>query len=273
MKNQFNIAFSIAIQHDYFENGKSQSLRLEPDSETKKIFQQHNMLVNQVENRLEVYYDSKMTLKEQLVYLNETAKIEKFTFDMTSSDSQFYNYTDLPIEWYGAIQYSNTDIKADDTGQMLNPVYGQPHSSQFIGHIELDLKTLITRLDSTESINYRVDFESRAVQWVYYFINVNNLRFENPAIQTNDGVSFHQMEDALLPNNQPAIVFSSTQELIKLKAVPSQLYSLVGTVTNAMGQKKEKVIFKHLPVGNASQINIVLVNDKQVISTPQYVYI
>ncbi len=114
MNIQYNKWLDIVFSHTYFKDGKSNIFELIPLQDTSRILRNYNILMDKRVNVFSFFLglQSGENLNEQLQSIND------LYFQMTISDFQFFNYTELEPNSGSKLFYLSNAITDENTHQL-----------------------------------------------------------------------------------------------------------------------------------------------------------
>ncbi|HEY1040795.1 MAG TPA: hypothetical protein VGF30_15375 [Bacteroidia bacterium] len=116
--SDYNLLFSITINHLYFANGQPNDIYLQPDPPTQKLLDDLNMKFEQTDAGWNVYYDESAFQPGKLLAYAE----KKLSFMLYSYDECFLNYTLLPPYTNNQVCYFTNINRAAKTGSASLPL-------------------------------------------------------------------------------------------------------------------------------------------------------
>ena len=261
--------FSVAIEHDFYEDRVSRSLSISPTLRCAKIISQLGLRIEAQAAGVTMFCDSEQDVAKLLQQVMSEAETDCFEFNVSSNDPAFLNCTDLPIQPLRKALYSSeaTHEGADEKKRY----FGQPaFSSDTIGADQpiANLKIYFSDLPEINLGETAADFmlvlKARSVYWKYYLVSPSPDEFADTEITDNQGITFGQSPvRETLPNQQEAWVYSYPQPLA-FREVQKYPFDLVrkdsgGEVT---------VLIKGLPL--ADPASLVIEQDQDGNVEPMY---
>lgn len=271
MNSLYNIIFSIEVFHEYFENGICKYIEIQPNKATEKTINRYGFKINRNENAFEFYSNVPKNISDYLNYIQANSEQDCFEFDLTSSDSNFTLYTELPTNWTNIFFYTSSDTVYENQKIVLTAASIPNSSSVNIGSVKIYFKDIIALLNTNNKRNYTIKYESRATQWRYYIINKSEMPLNNLEIVSKIPVAFEQSITVTLQNGHKALLFSSGGNYMKMSEIPKQKFDLVDKST--IGNQKGKTIFKGLPNPRPKNIGLDEGNKEKIVTSSMYVYI
>lgn len=262
MISNYTKVFSISIYHAYFNN-QIDNLTLIPNEDAKRLINLYGLKLIKHENSFQFYDQSDNGFNQLLEHIKQTSNIDAFKFDIISSDTNFYNYTELPIGFNGIVHFSSSDsdaINENDT-IVLQPQFIKSFNPQKIGEVHLKFSDLI----SENPISYEIKFKTRSTYWQYYIFNRSQIETESLDIDSHSNIEFSMSKKALLNDSEAHVLTSKT--LIPLNKNNSQKFDLI---TN---ESDPKVLLTGLPTPNPNQIKISKNDGETKMYSPMYVYL
>lgn len=262
MISNYTKVFSISIYHTYFNN-QINTLVLNPNEETKRLIHSYGLKLMKSENSFQFYDQSDNGFNQLLEHIKQTSNIDAFKFDLISSDTSFYNYTELPIEFSGSIIFSSSNSSHNSTNDsmLLHPEFVENFASQKIGEVHLKFSDLI----SENPISYEIKFKARSTYWQYYIFNRSEIKTENLHIDSHSNIEFSMPKIALLNDNEAQVLTSKT--LIPLHKTQTLKFDLINKDNDS------KTLFTRLPSPQPNQIKISENDGETTMYSPMYIYL
>ena len=263
MNSAFKSIASLTVSHSYFRDDCCTDLIFTPDKETTELIKKYNFLINPASNGVSIYCGSHQKIGDLFDYIERATGRDYFSFSLTTENSDFYIYSNLPNDWLGTILYTNQVVEDQQT-LILKPDYDHQGSK-----IVAEIKLYFDQIVSDENPNYSIVFKSRDTRWNYYIINRGELILKSPSIEAKEGTPFISGGNVTLPTGEKALQFLS-EGLIPLQEIPSNVYSLVEG--NKANNKYKKILIRGLP--NAVPSGTVNVSGQQnEFASYMYVYL
>jgi hypothetical protein len=277
MQSNFKIAFDVEILHSYFQNNSCDCLQLIPTGSTSVFANKYGFRFNEKTNGISVYFSSENSLAAVFNYITSVTGSSCFEFDMVSTDSNFNNFTDLPIDWLGQLIFdsrSSSNSFANGT-LLLGETMLAMESPTSTGSLKIHFDDILNYQDKNGASHFRLQFNARSTQWQYYVINKSSLLLENPAIVGKSETGFTGPENVTIQSGQAALFFSS-DTLLPLSEVPDTQFDLVNNPDASMPtakKNKARIIFKGLPNPGIKHLGVTTSEGENLISSPMYVFI
>ncbi|AYL99030.1 hypothetical protein [Mucilaginibacter celer] len=278
MQTNYQIAFTLDVQHTYFDKGICKCLQFVPGAGTAKLMRRFEITMLKKVNGFDFYIDSPQTIAQYLDYITQATGQTCFDFNISATDQQFYLFTDTGKIGPGQLTF--------DTGAAANTVnndvvdlycYQSPSlNASFIGTLSIDFDDIISYARGESGAAFNISFRARATQWQYFIINRSAVKLDNPVIAGKADIGFEGPKSVVTSNGQPAIFFSSGTNLIPLSETPVYQFNLVNSSANGSSAQKinnGKIVFKGLP--NPHPGIIALAGDGLTgqLASPMYVYV
>lgn len=271
MNSQYNIVFSIQVFHEYFEKGTCKCVEIQPNKATANTINRYGFKINRNENAFEFYSNVPKNISDYLNYIQANSEQDCFEFDLTSSDSNFTLYTELPTNWTNSFIYTSSNTVYENQKIVLTAASIPNSGSVSIGSVKIYFKDIIALISTNNECNYAIKYESRATQWRYYIINKSEILLNNPEIVSKIPVVFEQAITVTLQNGNRALLFSSGENFMKMSEIPKYKFDLVDKST--ISNQKGKTIFKGLPNPRPNNIGLEEENKEKIVTSSMYVYI
>ena len=273
----YNKVFNLRVDHDYFSDGIAQGLIITPTVTTSTILDKYNFRLNLFSNGFDFYSKDRENLAAFFTYVKAATATDSFEFNMSTSDANFYVFTDLPIEWQGIINYSSQYPENKKTDQQIELVgdLSQNMAINQVAHIALYFDDIIKALEQNTVVEYQIKFTARSTQWHYYLINSSQLDLTNVAIKSTPHIGFEAPQKVTLQNQQDALLFSSGAQQIKLSKVPEYKLDLIENTTSEPVQSLTtyKTLFYGLPNASPDNFTVEQLDGDSIVISPMYVYI
>jgi hypothetical protein len=277
MKTNYNMFFELTAVHKYYESGKCECLTFEADPETTRLFKRYKLGMSMVAGHFRLYNFGR-SLTDLLGSLTSISSRGYFEIDIVCNDPLFYNFTELPIGWAGSIEYNTADtsVPAANGPTQLNPTLAPRQQVNYAGKILINFTDLASLQAAPQ---FYIDFTPRATQWQYYVINQSTVELSAPVIEDKQKNTFEGPQHVVTETGQPAMFFSSGELLLPLSNWPQYKFNLLNRLPpKSQGASTAgttaRVVFKGLP--NPDPVNVgqaILVNNRQQLSSPMYVYL
>jgi hypothetical protein len=274
IQSNFIKVFNVMVYHTFYDNGKCKSLHFTPSSQTEKALRKFGFLINTSSNGFDLFYNATTSIESVLNYITSTTSLEYFEFTIESDTPNFIYFTALPINWLGQITYTSQDPKNQnkDTKIQLNQTFETKESTLQFGQLKIYFVDIIKQ-NSSQPIQFEINFEARATQWQYYIINKNSIPMDNPLITDKGSMQFDGPKKTTLQTGEEALLFTSGTTYIAQSEKIKNKFDLVNKNKPNESTKinsNAKIILKGLPVPDVSRI--VIIENNQVAS-PMYIYL
>lgn len=269
MNVTYTSLFKITVAHSYYASNICECLQYETSAQTKTILDKYGFVMRLLNNGFEIYTNSQ-TIEEQLNYISQVAGIDAFNFYGITTDQNFYNFTNIPMNELGVLTYvsDTTDASTDATIQLAETIISEA-STQHAVSISIKFDDIIRLKKSSDAIHFNIQMQARETQWNYYIINNSNQEYNQLEITGNNDIQFEQPQEVTLQNGQKALLFASKTTKIPLKNEVTYKFDLVNTKKTIAGDRKE-IILKGLPIPNPQNLQV---NNDHTIASLIYIYI
>jgi hypothetical protein len=252
--------FSISIYHTYFNN-QIDTITLIPKDATKQLFHSYGLKLIKDKHSFQFYDQSDNGFSHLLTHINESAGIDAFKFDLINTDSSFFNYTDLPINFMGNLIYSstNTSNKIENDTVTLEPKFEENSNPLKLGEVHLKFSDL----KSDNPANFEIKFKTRSTYWKYYIINNTQVNINNLSIFSHSDLEF----------DAPIYTTIKQKEAIVIKSkmmIPLNHHSAIDLVNT---EKQQKMVLTKLPTPSPNDIIISKNEGKSMVYSPMYIYL
>lgn len=279
IKSNYKILFGIQFFHSYFEKDRCDCLTFHAGDITRKLMHRFGFKIDNYDNGFKFFVNTTNTLKQFLDYVKSTTGETYFDFDIYSTNSKFYLFTDLPVNWVGQLLFDSqiTLNSQDNDSIQLKATLSPKTDSDILGRLKIHFEDILSTQALNGSAKYEVKFESRATQWQYYVINKSDIPLDNPIVTGKSEIQFDGPKNITIQNGQEALLFSSGQNLIPLSNTPKYIFDLVNNKNGTQSENSKnptyKPIFSGLPNPDPSRMGIIEVNGKNRVSSPMYIYV
>jgi hypothetical protein len=236
-----------------------------PSAATCQMMNSFGLCQRLVGGGFELYGKSGVSLD----YISRVSGINCFEFEIRNTDPDFYVFTDLPVDQLGQLLYSSgSAVSADNGSATLIPVFVPHQAVPVFGRLQI----FFDILGGADSIQFKINYQARATEWQYYIINSSQMALESLAISGSDGISFNGPQQAVLPNGQQALLFSSGNFMLSMSEKPKYKFNLMNKSGDSEGSTalSAAAIYMGLPGADRSRITVSKNNH---VSSPIYVYI
>ncbi|QHS56443.1 hypothetical protein GWR56_13180 [Mucilaginibacter sp. 14171R-50] len=275
MKVNCNIFFELMTRHAYYESGWCECFSFSADEDTARLFKRYQIGIAAVAGGFKLYtFGRGLT---NLVDSLNAAGPGFFQININCSDPTFYNFTELPTNWIGSIEYNTayTSAATANAAELYAKLLPDAQPG-YAGKIIINFNDL-TSLNGRPA--FYIEFSPRATQWQYYVINQSAVYLSSPVIEDKQHqTSFEGPQQVTTVMGQPALFFSSGQRLLPLSNWPKYKFNLLDRLPpksqgTAAFATTAKMVFKGLPNPDPGYVSPVLVNNRQQLSSPMYVYL
>ncbi|KQC01786.1 hypothetical protein [Pedobacter sp. Hv1] len=278
MQNKFNIVFKVEVQHAYFEQNICDCLQFNASATTVQLFTRFDFKMRRKIDGFELYTNAQSVVS-LLQYINQVTGTTAFEFNITSSNSYFNIFTDLPINWLGQLHYDTQSAlnEQQDEALVLAVQLEETYHTSILGSLVVHFNDIIKFSKESLAAQFNINFSARATQWQYFIINKSAIQWSSPKINSKLAIEFDGPENVVIETGEKALFFSSGTQLLPLSKYPKYKLDLVdapfGSDDRMPQNRMVKTIFKGLPNPEAKQIGNVNSNTKDLVSSPIYVYV
>ncbi|HYG51032.1 MAG TPA: hypothetical protein VD905_09010 [Flavobacteriales bacterium] len=266
-----NKLFGVRISHSYFQKGACTCLAFKPTASTLELLKTYTFKINNLSNGFDFYCNNVKTLSIYLNAITRSTGISSFDFDLESEDDNFYNYTDLPVDKLMQLDFSTSMAGNKNTGQTieLNPGLAEVSCMSGVGKLKVFFVDLLHFITPTTTPVFSISLAARNTQWQYYVVPKSITNAQNLQIQSKSEIEFDGPVNAITPNGEKAVLFTTGSTFLPLSEKSVYRFDLVQTVNKNPG----KILFKGLPVPDPKRIQIATQGESRQIFSPMYVYI
>ncbi|MCJ8208320.1 hypothetical protein MUY27_01280 [Mucilaginibacter sp. RS28] len=261
MISQYQTLLTVSLEHDYFANNQFSRFTLAPFAETADYMHKKGILLRVRGAAITLLADTGEE-GDKLKFL--LAEGYPLNFAINITDPDFLNYTDaisdaLASSVYYFSSYQQEDLLPTDSALHQAAAVTGADTKPVENFAELFFKkpfgVLSLKLSSVVPSAYRINFKAKATYWKYIIVSEYLLDMDHLAVVDSQQQAFEGPEQAVLPNNQKALVFSSGQP-IKLSERPAAVFSLVESY--AGNATRYRVVKRSLPGPDVSRISAAL---------------
>jgi hypothetical protein len=271
MNITYTSLFRVTVAHSYYASGICECLQYKASAASQTLMDKYGFILKATTNGFEVYTTSNQSIETHLNYITQVSETTVFTFVGITSDQNFYNFTELPINELGVLTYSSANTKngvTDGTIELAETFVTDTTTQEAVS-ITITFDDLIRLRETTNNVQFSIQMNARKTQWNYYIINNSNQEFKQLVIQSDNDIQFSGPTAATLQNGQNALLFSSETTKIPLKNTVEYTFNLTNTKSTLAGERTE-IIIKGLPIPNPQNLQV---NNDHTIASLMYVYI
>ncbi len=271
MSTTYTLLFKVSVSHSYYASNVCECLVYNTTPETQTTFQKYGLMLRKTNDGFEVYTTSNQATEAYLNYITQVAGQTAFEFLGTTTDQNFYYFTDIPMNEVGVLTFTSdqTTNNASNSNILLKETFVSQASTSYALQLSIAFKDIIQTQKTTNTVTYSIQLQARETQWIYYVINKSNQEYNQLEIQsTDENIQFTAMEETTIQNGEKALPFSSQTQIPLTNEVTHQ-FNLINTKKTIAGERKE-IIFKGLPIPNPQ--NLQIQNDHTIASLV-YLYI
>jgi hypothetical protein len=273
MRDTYKILFELQVIHNYFETGFCENLVYKISSSTQQLIDRYTLKFVTTDRGFLFYSTQKKSNEAFLNYITKATGVSYFEFNFHSVDQVFYQYTCFPTNEIGELLFESNHGDSESDYIVLKQQFQKRKATSNLFKLRIYFIDLFKSKGDNISVNYRIDFFSRATKWQYNVINKSKQHFNELSIKGDSDVEFDSGKEVVLKNGQLATCFTSISQEILFSQVPIYSFDLINT-TEKLGGKKVKTVYKGLPMPNPKQIQIINANNTEgLVLSPMYVYI
>lgn len=299
MTKEYNLLFSITLQHAFYSDGSAPELELSPNRATAAFMLRYDVHARMDGNRLIVFYGKEKPLAPALAYAKGANALY---FTLQCANPYFFNRTEIPFfhPQSQRLYFTNIGKSPEAEGQTrlslenfvgaadLLPVdaaafdeVSLPSSSLACVEIVLGReKGMVTPPPADPAapppaeIEFSMSFQARQAKWRYLIINKSQLVFDQ--IEMSDGrnpLEFKQEEPRLLSGtNYLAVPISLTSPYSILdRATLRPKLKLIAPSDNGLQRNDPTTI--DLPTPDGRRIVPEMVGGAQQVYADMYVFL
>lgn len=274
VSSSFHKVCNLKVLHEYYKDGICKELSYVPSNTTQKLIDKFSFKLMIASSGFDWYVASRAGLEELLNYITKTTGIESFDFDVTTSNSSFYQFTNLPVNEIGILYFSNKSVERALESEVIElaPFFIEKPTASTLFRVSIKFKNLLEKYKEGQMVNYQIMFKARKTLWKYYILNTTKQNLGHLSIESNNIIEFEGPKEVLLPNKEKAQLFNLVKPLLPFSEVPEYNFNLIST-TKKSGVNRAKLLFKGLPNPNPNSIEINNISVESIVSSPMYVYV
>ncbi|MEM6719501.1 MAG: hypothetical protein AAF611_09315 [Bacteroidota bacterium] len=272
MNMTYTSLFKVSVAHSYYASNVCECLLYEVSPETASLLTKYGMVLRKEQSGFEMYTTTSQSMETYLKYITQVSGQTAFEFLGVTTDQNFYNFTDIPMDEIGVLTYESDQIDSatSNASIQLQETFIKAATAQHAVSITIKFDDIIRLQKKANQIAFSIQLKARETQWKYYIVNNSNQEYNQLEIQSTDAnIGFSTSTEATLQNGQNALLFTSTTNKIPLKNEVTYQFNLINTKKTIAGERKE-IIIKGLPIPNPQ--NLQIQNDHTIASL-MYVYI
>ncbi|WP_298507635.1 hypothetical protein [uncultured Kordia sp.] len=262
----------VTVSHTYYASNICECLRYQASQETTTMMNKYGFVLRLVNDGFELYTSSNQSIETHLHYITQVSGATSFEFIGTTTDPNFSNFTNIPINELGVLTFASDQTVSNNTSDtkiQLTETFVTDTTADKTIAICIKFEDLIRLQKTTSDISFLIQLQARETQWNYYIINNSNQEYNELAIEGSDKIQFTSPTETTLQNGQKALLFTSKTTKIPLKNEVTYTFDLVNTKQTISGDRKE-VLIKGLPIPSPQNLQI---QDDHTIASLIYVYI
>lgn len=264
--------FKIAISHSYYASNTCECMSYKASTTTETMLSKYGIVLRNEQDGFEIYTTTNQSIETFLTYITNVSGHTAFEFDGITSDANFYNFTNIPINKVGVLTYESNQTVTEDSNTtiQLQENFVPSNSATNALKITIYFDDIIRLQQTNDHIQFSIQLQARETQWNYYIINNSNQEYNQLEIQsTDEHIQFSEVSEVTLQNHQKALLFTSNTNNIPLKNEVTYQFNLINSRKTIAGERKE-IIIKGLPIPNPQNISI---QNDHTIASLMYVYI
>ncbi len=267
----YTTLFRVSVAHTYYASGICECLQYKANTDSQALMQKYGFILKSTINGFEVYAATNQSIETQLNYIAQISETTAFTFVGITTDQNFYNFTELPINQLGVLTYASnhTENPTENETVQLAETFVTDTTIQEAVSITITYDDIINLHKANDNVQFSIQMNARKTQWNYYVINNSNQEFKQLMIQSDNEIQFSGPTAVTLQNGQDALLFSSETTKIPLKNTVKYTFNLINTKATLSGERTE-IIIKGLPIPNPQNLHV---NNDHTIASLIYVYI
>ncbi|QHI37218.1 hypothetical protein IMCC3317_25960 [Kordia antarctica] len=271
MTTSYTSLFRVTVAHSYYASGNCECLHYKASSETQLLIDKYGFIMKATATGFEMYATSNQSIENYVNYISQVSGNTAFAFAGITSDQNFYNFTDVPINELGVLSFAsnNTENVVTNETIQLAETFSTDTTSQEAISITIQFEDIIRFRRMNSEVLFDIQLKARETQWKYYVINNSNQEYNQLNIQSENNIQFSAPTEVTLQNGQNAVLFSSETTKIPLKNVVVYNFNLTNTKSTIAGERTETII-KGLPIPNPQNLQV---NNDHTIASLVYLYI
>ncbi len=274
------LLMQINLFHQYYEDGVMQNIRLQPDPKTQAFFERYRLIAKQTQGIYTLHYFGRNTAEAFCQTLNNLLMGQPFVFNMISDKASFSVITDLPIDWYGQLQFSSKSyVEKNENLEMTMQLSAKTTVlDSMVGQITIFSENLLTTEGKMRCPLFVIKMKARLTHWHYYVINRSQLKLNNLVVKNSQGIEFESPVPVTLKNGEQALLFSSGERTFALSETFKTPFNLLNLMSNTSEQafpstSSVKQLVAGLPIPKTDVLSIEMQHGHHYVYSPMYVYI
>ena len=274
----FKKLFELRINHSFFTNNSCNYFVYHLGENSQMLKERYGFEFLVSESGFSLFSNKDISVETLLNQVKNTVSDPFFDFNISVTDSHFFNYTNFPIDWNGTLHYSSlfNQTSISSKSFLLKPEFSETTNSAYFINLKIDFDTLIKlSKESSDAPTFTIEFASRETIWEYYIIDRTSITGEGTTVLSDSNIPFIKQENIKLLNGETALKFSSNQSIALSEAanLKFDLVNISKVANGSLAQSKKDIIFSGLPNPSLSQIDIIDVNGIKTVSSPMYIYV
>jgi len=271
MSTTYTSLFKITVAHSYYASGNCECLQYAANADTQTWMDKYGIILKLNTNGFEIFTTSNQPIENHLNYITQVSQHNAFAFAGITTDPNFYNFTNIPMDQLGVLSYTSTNsenIATDETTQLAATFIKEASTQEAIS-ITITFNDIIRFHNTNGNAQFSIQMNARETQWKYYVINNSNQEYKQLQIQSDTGIQFSEPTAVTLQNGQNALLLSSETTKIPLQNTTQHTFNLINTKATLSGNRTETII-KGLPIPNPQNLQV---NNDHTIASFVYLYI
>lgn len=262
---QLELWCSFEISHSYYRNNICRHLDFVPNENTLSWLQQYGLRWFQsAANKWQLWCPAQFDLAN---FMSENPS-KKLVFQGVSSDPNFIQFTQFPIDQLGYYEFSTEGLQ-----QITSPKIDIPGKfnskasiSNTVAIIDLDLGAI-----KSTATQYKISFEARKTRWQYYVIKQQQFLKGTLCLQGKAAKLFTGPELTKSLNDLDAECFDSTTNLLALQEQGAIELSLL-IQKESRQSTTSQLLVEYLPNPSPGSLSKAKDGGKELISA-MYIYV
>jgi len=268
IQSNYTKILSIIVSHSYFENSDDQILIFKPKAVTQELLIRYSLKLLRTHNGLQIYAPNQKPINVLLDDITQSSEITFLGFNIIAKDSNFYNYTELPLDITGVLFYSSDDElnQFDSESITLNPRIVDDPKEGILGELKISFNAIKKTLNKNFQLDFAIRFNARSTLWQYYIRDNSRLHDENMLVKSSSDIPFSDPIEVDLANGRKALLITS-EVPIPLSYIPKLKFTLIKS------KNGNNIILKELPNPNPKHILLTEIDGEKAVCSPIYFYI
>ncbi len=270
---------SLKCFHTYFEFGRCKNLEITPGENTLALRKKFGFILQMSDYGFDLFANTKKTPSEYIRHLSELQELTYFDFNISSTDTFFYNVTNLPLDREVGLSFSSNselNIERTDYTELMGSFTSPGHLPNLMS-LQLFFDDLIRMGSHGREILLHMRLEARSIQWNYFIINNAQTKLLDLVVVSDRGTNLilERPTEVVIGNGQNALLFTTEDVLIHLSETPKANFRLIKHPGDLLDMRFESIFKTIVKLPNPSVEDIIVkeVGGRQIMTSNMYIYI